>query len=422
MPENTNLDAANAAAAAVDPNSPTQAAFLSTVQARSPADVMRESQAGAMMPHARAVPGLDGNTSFGRGLDQALAAKQTQEGGDTDASAAASVQPSDQPSQPAEPRKLTDPPLVNKHQRSNFRKLEEARATDAQKWQQERTQLLGELETFRKGGSSVTQPDSKFADVLNENEKLKQELTLLDITRSPEFSARFDKPREIAITQAANMAGQKGADVKAILAMPAGGLRDAKMEELLAELPPSTGSIIKAANERLAALEFNKQMDIETARATMGERMKQQEQQVALQAVQRNREFDSVLNDWRSSVDVLDPAKHKGATALTQQAKQFYDGTGLSNSERAAVALQAALLPAMIEQLNEAHAEIVRLSKGMARYEDSLPGDSAAFEGNDQQSRQPRNPEERKAQFERGLDDVLRQDPGFASQRRARLY
>src|SRR4030095_8637905 len=128
----------------------------------------------------------------------------------------------------------TDPPVA-RSQRSNFRKLEAAREADAKTWQQEKAELLKQLEGY-KVQSPTSTPPAAVADMAKELEGLKAELAILDISRSPEFQARFEKPKTITVQRAKNIAGAKGAEVEAVLTMPPGGLRDARLEELLKDL------------------------------------------------------------------------------------------------------------------------------------------------------------------------------------------
>lgn len=421
--QNPNLTAASSAADAVDPGSVQNARFIAQMNARSPADLMREQQAQRGQPAARAVPDLDQNNDFMKGLDQAIGQKTNQDSGDV------SPEPETgqdgkggEPALPPAERKLTDPPKIPNRQ--HVKALKQSFAQDRQSWEQERATLLKQLEDLK--GSSAPQPKPEstpqLTEILTENKTLKEELALLDITRSPDFNAKFENPKRVTIQQAKNIAGPKAADVEAILSMPPGSLRDGKLEELLGELPPSTAAIVKAANNKLAEIDFSRQVEIETARASMTERQKAREQQLMMVQAQRSREFDALLKEWQSEVDALDVGKNKEANVLISQARQLFNGEGLSDRERAAAALQSALLPAVLREHEQALAEVQKLKSALARYEGGLPSEDggAAIESND--TRVPASPAERIRGFEQGLDQAMRRDPTWAQQRKGRIY
>jgi hypothetical protein len=420
MPDpNPNLDHANAAAAAVDPNSPVQKNFIENETGLGPGRSYADVLAG------RGVQVTESDKSFFSGLDKANRAKEALEGG-----AEAEPGPSSETAEsspPAPPRKLTDPPVAPR-QRSNFRKLEA-----------ERDALRSKLAALEKGGgggptagegltsttspvTSSSSPDSEQVLAMSkELETLRSELALLDITRSPEFNAKFEAPRSITIKQAKNIAGDKGAEVEVILSMPPGALRDQKLDELLNALPPSTASIVRAANNKLSELDFYKQVEMETHRATATEKAQARVQAQQREATIRMAEFEALAKEWSTGVDVLNPAKSPAAPELLATAKSYFDGSKLSHKERAAVALQAALVPSLLAEQTEMSAEIERLQATLARYTNSLPGAEPASPDTDLPAT-PDTPEARSKAFFQGLERAKRSDPTFAAVRRPNRY
>jgi hypothetical protein len=423
MPDNPNATATAAAAAAVDPNSPLQQAMLAKMStARSYADNLND----ATMGRARAMPGLDTDSDFAKGLEAAIMARPP-EPGDGSAQGFKDIPGLDQPSQeqPApvdQPeRKLTDPPIrraatVQKHK---FKELKTELAQTREQWQAREQELTRELETLRAAPKPAAVPDPVIADIIAERDTLRQELTAYGAVKNPQL----DLKQKVTITQAKNIAGDKGSLVETVLMMPPGALRDAKLDELLGELPVSTAAIVRNANEKLAAIDFDRQIEVETAKASVGERVKFQEQQALAAKANRAREFDNLVNEWKGSVDALDPAKDKGAIARIAQAREWFEGKQMNAKEQAALAVQAALVPALVQESQNLEQEVQRLRSALARYEGSLPNGDTAVEMDGAPS-PPRNFEERQSEFERGLAMAqrVRQDPTFAEARRAKMY
>lgn len=416
-PDNATLTAQ--VADSVNPASPQSQALLAKMStARSYADSMNDATLG----RARAVPGLDESSTFAKGLEQALSNKAVSDGGGqpetngdetpgrTETSPATSAAP------PPD-RKLTDPPLrkatIQKH---HFKDLKNELAQTREQWQAERVQLLQQIEQF-KATPAISTPDPVVAEILKERDSLRTELAAYGAVKNPVLDAQ----QAATIRQAKNLSGDKGSLIETVLSMPAGSTRDAKLEEILSDLPASTASIVKAANQKLAAIEFERGVEVETAKATLGERQKQAEQQQLAQRASRSRDFDSLVSEWRSEIDALDPAKDKQATARIAQARQWFEGGNLSHKEQAAIVVQAALVPSLVEESQSLAAEVQRLRTALSRYEGSTPQGDARVEIDGGEA-PPRNFEERQSQFNRGLDEAMRRDPTFAGHRRAKLY
>lgn len=407
-----NQAAAEAAAAAVDPKGETQAALLGKLSGKSPADIMRDRQTHAS---ARTVPGMDMESEFAKKFDQALAAKA-----DTESPAQpASPVPNDARIAVQPPAKVDPlaPPKIGKH--GHIRQLKEGIAAKEQSWEAEKAELVQKLQQLE---ASRPTSDPKLAEILQENERLQRELVLLDITKSPTFASKFEQPRKVTIAQAKNIAGDKGAEVEVVLSMPAGIIRDQKLEELMAELPASTAAIVKAANTKLAEIDFSRQVEIETAKVGLDDHLRQQERLTLLQKQQQEQEFNELLRSWQSDVDALNPAKNKDANRVIESAKQFFDGTNLGPKERAAAALQASLLPVLLEEHNALQSEVTKLRQALSRYESGLPGDGDARNETPNVPSLPQNQEDRLMDFERRLEEKMRRDPTWAGQRRGRLY
>lgn len=310
-------------------------------------------------------------------------------------------------------RALTDPPVRGKT-RQHFKALEQSKRNleqtaqqQQQAWEQERTALKTELETLKKGRG----PEHE-----QELQRLREEIAALDITRDPQFAARFEKPREIAIGQAANLSGARAADVKAVLAMEPGTLRDQRLQEILGELPASVAAVVKAANDKVLGLSFERQVELETARSTWQQRAEAKAQQQRLEQARREQALPTLVEQWKGSVDMLNPDKYPGATKVVADASRFFKGDGLSDSEKAAVALQSAMFVPLSVEYENALQEVESLKARLAKYERSFPSGDGRGEGSQQHD--PRNADERIERFNRGLDRVVWEDPTFGGARR----
>lgn len=415
--ENNNAVATAAVADAVNPNSTQSQALLNKMaSARSFADSMNEQTLG----RARAVPGLDESSPFAKGLEAAIGNKAVSEqtGAPETPAPSETEQPVIQPA-PAD-RKLTDPPVrkatIQKH---HFKELKTELAQTRDQWQARERELLQQIEQFKTTPTKADPAsDPVISDIIKERDSLRTELAAYGAAKNPVLDAQ----QAATIRQAKNLSGEKGSLIETVLSMPAGAHRDAKLEEILTDLPPSTASVVKAANQKLAAIEFERGVEVETAKATLGERQKQAEQQAVAQRSIRSREFDSLVTEWSREVDALDGTKDKQAASRISQARQWFENGGaLSPKEQAAIAVQAALMPVLIEESQAQAAEILRLRTALSRYEGSLPDGDTRIE-HDTAQPQPRNVEERQQQFVRGLEDAMHRDPTFAGHRRAKLY
>lgn len=316
--------------------------------------------------------------------------------------------------EPPVERKLTDPPIKGKA-REHFkaleqskRELEQSTQQQQQAWEQEKARLTAELETLKKGQASNEDQQELL--------RLREEVAALDVTRDPTFSARFEQPREIAITKAANLSGSRSADVKAVLSMEPGTLRDQRLQEILGELSPSVQAIVKAANEKVLALEFQRGVEIDTAKATWKTRAEQKALQQRAEQAKREQALPALVEAWKGTVDMLDTAKYPRAAQVIADATRFFKGDGLGPSEQAAVALQSAMFVPLSEEYDKAQTEIQTLREKLARYERSFPtGDGR---GENQGTPMPRNADERIAAFNRGLDRAIFEDPTFSGARR----
>lgn len=406
----TNQVIAEKAAEAVNPSSPAQAGLLGVLRGKSPADAMQDQRTHAQ---ARRDPIADpvAEDQFGANFEKALAAKQSANGEPQQAPQSEAAPAQSPP--PEKPSPLA-PPKIGKH--GHIRQLKEGMAAKEQGWEQERATLLKELETLK----APKQTDPKIADIIKENEALRRDMTLMDITRSPEFQSKFEQPRKVTILQAKNIAGDKGAEVETILSMPAGLLRDQKLDELISELPASTAAIVKAANSKLAEIDFGKQVEIETAKLGLEDHLRNREKQQLIQKQRQDSEFNELLSDWSRQVDALNPEKNKGASDVVGRAKAIFDGQ-MDVKERAAAALNSALMPVLLEEHSKAIAEVERLAAALARYEEGMPGGSSGSDDTDS-PRVPQSQADRMAAFERGLDEKMRRDPTWSQQRRGRLY
>lgn len=411
-----NQAAAEAAAAAVDPNSAVQQSMLGKITGKSHADTLNQET----MAHARVVPGMDMEGEFAKKFEQALAAKDQSEPRTGTSRADQEIDRREQQqappaqAQPAAPRDPLAPPKIGKH--GHIRQLKEGIAAKEQSWEQEKSTLLKELETLKQTATP------QLTEIMKENERLQREITLLDITKSPQFASKFEQPRRVTITQAKNIAGDKGPEVEMVLSMPAGLLRDQKLDELMSELPASTAAIVKAANSKLAEIDFSRQVEIETAKAGLEDHLKQQERLTLAQKHAQEREFEELLKSWQTEVDALNPAKNKNAGHVVETAKRMFDGSGLGPKERAAAALQASLMPVLLEEHNALQEEVARLQAALQRYEGGIPDGGDASAGAPNVPSLPQNQGERLTDFERRLEEKMRRDPTWSQQRRGRLY
>lgn len=412
--EAQNLDAATAAADAVDPNSPQSQEFLQQTQAPRPKGT---SYAERLAEFRNASPiKTTEDEQFVKGLEKAVIAKTGTNlegkvvGDQTKAAEADAAKPASAPVE----RKLTDPPISGKA-RPHFKKLEA-----------ERDQLRARLQELEGKGATQTASSTQSAaapapssDVLamqKELEGLRAELYALDATRDPAWQQRFQQPREVTVRQAKNMAGDKGAAVENILSMPPGSLRDQKLDELLKELPASTAAIVNAANSKLAAIAFDEQVERENRRLSAGEQIKQRETESQRQATLRGAEFDRLVSEWANTVDFFNPSKSTTAAQNIQLARQFYEGK-MSPRDSAAVALQATMVNSILAENNEQAQEIERLQAQLARFTGSLPVDDAA--GSDEPTR-PMTDQEQDRKFLAGLEKA--QQGRFSDFRRPQRY
>lgn len=398
MPDLTTTAIATAAEA-VDPNSQHNQDIVSRATTPVPGMSYADRLAGA----AKAATEID--VKFLDGLEDANNKKHALPDDGTNGEPLAN----DDKPEPSKPRALTDPPVA-RSQRSNFRVLE----SQLKEAQSKLAALEKNGTASDKPSSTTTTANAELLALQKELNEARTELSLLDITKSPEFVQKFDTPRRITVQQAKNISGSNGSEVEAILNMPPGALRDTKLEELYKDLPASTAAIVRAANNKLAELDFYQQIEVEQNRANASARAQQHEAKTAREAALRNATFETLAQEWAQAGVAID-----GNTLSA--ARNYFDGSKLNHRERAAAALQSALVPSLLAEAEERESEIGRLQAQLKRFSGSLPGGGNAVQDTDEPMR-PQSPGDRDRDFMAGLHKAIKSDPMHTAFRRTQAF
>ena len=237
-------------------------------------------------------------------------------------------------------------------------------------------------------GDIKSHPD--YAALKAERDTFYEEIKHVRVEADPEFRAKFDTKREAAIRIAKSVAGGAGDDIARILAINDPDVRQSQLADRIKDFSEASKQRIIAANAALVTVDVEREMEIQSRKAsweaTKSQREQSDQSKLAQQMKGMEREFDAVYAKW-SDPDtgmpfLYDEAVRKRVEPL---ARQVFNGNTTAK-EMAEATLKAAMFPEVVRSWQHALAELERLQGSNAAYRSSYPGsDAGGFTGNGSQ-------------------------------------
>lgn len=205
-----------------------------------------------------------------------------------------------------------------------------------------------------------------------------EEIKHVRVEADPEFRAKFDGKREAAIRLAKGAARAGGDEVAKILAISDPDQRASRLAEQIKDYSEGTRQQIIAANAALTATDVERQIEVETRKATWEHTKASRQQNEASQWQQRvakmDNEFASVLGEWsdpeKGMPFLIDDAVRD---RVVPAARQVFSGES-DPKQLAQAALKAALFPEVVKMARDAYLEIERMQGTADRYRSAWPG------------------------------------------------
>jgi hypothetical protein len=202
----------------------------------------------------------------------------------------------------------------------------------------------------------------------------------------PEFKARFDTRRDAAIRIAKFSAGGAADKVASILSQPASEFRDAQLADAIKDFSDSTKAKIMAVNGQLSALDVERQIELESRKATWDQRMQREQQLQQAQSREREQQmrttFKKELQRWQDPDNgmpftIPNDANNKEVTAIATRAEDILFGRIKDDAEFAAIGLKAATFDHVIRYAAQLADDYATLRANYDRVMGAQPSDSS---------------------------------------------
>lgn len=234
----------------------------------------------------------------------------------------------------------------------------------------------------------------ELARLKQERDTFYEEIKHVRVESDPEFRAKFDTKRDAALRVARSVAGAAGDDIARILSINDADVRAAQLADRIKDFGEGAKAKIIAANANLTALEVEREVEIAarkaTWEATQSQRQAAQASAFETKLAKMDAEFQRV---WEaachpeSGIPFLLDDKVKAA--VLPDARRVFSGESDAHS-LAQAALQAALLPHVIQSAQAAWQEVERLRAANGTYAQTWPTDQGG--GYEQQPTSPPPP------------------------------
>lgn len=374
-------------------------------------DMARQQAAqGAALPQVQTLGG--NNPVFANALDAARASDRV-----TTHAANTQQPPAQQGQQPPTATNQQGEPLL---QSRTQRQQKNLRANDWKTVTGENEQLrarLAELERnngqqpsgMQPNGQPTQQPQQQqtapadikqhpdYTALKQERDAFYEEIKHVRVEADPEFRAKFDTKRDAAIRIAKSVAGGAGEDIARILAINDPDVRQSQLADRIKDFSEGSKQRIIAANAALVGVDVEREMEIQSRKAsweaTKGQREQNEQSKVAQQMRGMEREFDAVYAKWSDPETgmpfLYDEAVRKRVEPL---ARQVFNGNTTAK-DMAEATLKAAMFPEIVRSWQHALAEVERLQGSNNAYRSSYPGsDNGGFSNGGQHNNGPVTP------------------------------
>ena len=260
-------------------------------------------------------------------------------------------------------------------------------AEEFKKLKAERDAVKAELEKLKTApkGTPETEYQTRISAIEAEKNALSEQLRLLDIERHPGFQKKYDSRIEATHELIKVSAGQEGEVLSKLLKVPQSEQRDAQIDRLISELPPSKAAKVGALMARLDEINTERNAELNDSKTRYESIVKQKQVESETALATAKAESEKVWANTAASARALevfepkdgDDAWNGEVNERLKLASQIFNGEN-SEEDLAKAALWAAsgpkyreLLHAQIELNGRLQAELSKLKSVDAKLETS---------------------------------------------------
>ena len=232
-------------------------------------------------------------------------------------------------------------------------------AEEFKKLKAERDAVRQELDALKKAPNATEEYVNKLKVIEEEKKALSEQLRLLDIERHPEFQQKYNSRIEATHELIKVSAGEQGELLSKLLRVPQNDTRDAQIDRIISELPPSKQAKVGALMARIDEISTDRSKELNDAKtryeSVIQTRQQEAEQQTMSAKLASEKTWATVKESARA-LEVFEPKE--GDTAWNEEvngrielARQIFNGEN-DEADLAKAALWAASAPKYRELLH----------------------------------------------------------------------
>jgi len=232
-------------------------------------------------------------------------------------------------------------------------------AEEFKKLKAERDAVRQELETLKKAPAVNEEYATRLRTIEEEKKALSEQLRLLDIERHPEFQQKYNSRIEATHELIKVSAGETGELLSKLLRVPQNETRDAQIDRIISELPPSKQAKVGALMARIDEISTDRTKELNDAK-TRYESVIQLRQQEANQQAEASKQASertwSTIKESARALEVFEPKEgdeswNSEVNDRVELARRIFNGEN-DEADLAKAALWAAAAPKYRELLH----------------------------------------------------------------------
>lgn len=232
-------------------------------------------------------------------------------------------------------------------------------AEEFKKLKAERDAVRQELEALKKAPNATEEYVNKLKVIEDEKKALSEQLRLLDIERHPEFQQKYNSRIEATHELIKVSAGEQGELLSKLLRVPQNDTRDAQIDRIISELPPSKQAKVGALMARIDEISTDRSKELNDAKTryenVIQARQQEAEQQTMQAKISSEKTWASVKESARA-LEVFEPkegdeAWNSEVNDRVELARRIFNGEN-DEADLAKAALWAAAAPKYRELLH----------------------------------------------------------------------
>lgn len=232
-------------------------------------------------------------------------------------------------------------------------------AEEFKKLKAERDAVRQELEALKKAPNVTEEYVNKLKIIEDEKKALSEQLRLLDIERHPEFQQKYNSRIEATHELIKVSAGEQGELLSKLLRVPQNDTRDAQIDRIISELPPSKQAKVGALMARIDEISTDRMKELNDAKtryeSVIQTRQQEAEQQTMQAKISSEKTWASVKESARA-LEVFEPkegdeAWNSEVNDRVELARRIFNGEN-DEADLAKAALWAAAAPKYRELLH----------------------------------------------------------------------